>query len=107
MLHHRGWQFGNRRQRRQRARHSQNDLAQRRIVENPAARSIALDRAPLAPGGQLARQTHAGGIEGVQSLDTQPRLLRFCRQAMRLSQRGELFREPAAAVEFVQLLLEL
>ena len=52
------------RQRRQRfggTRQAQHDLAQRHVVEDPAARPVAFDGAPLAPGGERLRELSVGG----------------------------------------------
>jgi hypothetical protein len=43
--------------------YSEDDLSQRRVVENPAARAVTVDGTSLAPGGESLRQTLALIVE--------------------------------------------
>ena len=84
------------------ARHAQHHVAQCRVGQDPAARPIGADRAPLAPGRQRARQPLAGRIQLRDALDAPPGLLGIGGKGAGGVELRHFLLEPAPASELLQ-----
>jgi hypothetical protein len=86
--------------------HTRDDLTKRRILENPASRTISFHGASFTPRGQLTCEPGAMLIQTAQSFDAQPGLFGFNHEAAYVHQGFELFPQPCGPSETFELFLE-
>ena len=85
------------------ARHAQHDLAQHRVVEDPAAGFVARRRAPFAPGRERLQQPQPAGVPALDAPEPQPCAFGVDRHDIERRERRELFVQPSEAPEPLEL----
>ena len=102
MAHHAFLHFRDRRERRAIPRHAINYFPQHQIIEYPAAWTIAVDGASLAPGGERAGQGEARVVESLKSFEPLPGAIRIHGGLHRPRQRREFLIQPREAIQAIQ-----